>query len=194
MFVLTETARLFARSLGDLSLHFQEGLPMRSPLLESIVARALAYAERASFFAPLLARLTVGFAFVESGWGKLHNLEKVTEFFAELGIPAPAFQALFVSNVELVCGCLVLLGLATRLAAIPLICTMLVALITAKGDEIAGFSDLVGMIEFTYIALLAWLVLAGPGWLALDALWARRSSHALAPTSSAPVASLPAAG
>jgi putative oxidoreductase len=123
----------------------------------------------------------------------VHNLEKVTEFFTELGIPAPAFQAVFVSNVELVCGALVLVGLVTRLAAIPLICTMLVALLTAKAEDIAGVSDLVGMIEFTYVALLAWLVLAGPGWFALDTVWRLRSSEASARHGTPRAASMPTA-
>jgi putative oxidoreductase len=131
---------------------------------------------RASFVGPLLARFTIGVAFIESGWGKVNNLEKVTAFFTELGIPAPAFQATFVSWVELVCGTLVFIGLATRLAAVPLICTMIVALITAKAEDIGSVGDLVGLIEFTYIALLAWLVVAGPGLLSLDQLIARRAA------------------
>ena len=141
--------------------------------LESL---ALPLVERASFLGPLIARLTLGVAFVSSGWGKLHNLDKVTEFFTELGIPAPHLQAVFVSWVELVCGALVLVGLATRFAAIPLICTMIVALITAKAEDIAGISDLVGTIEFTYIALATWLTLSGAGALSLDRLFARRPS------------------
>ena len=136
---------------------------------------------RIAFLGPLLARVTVGVAFVSSGWGKLHNLEKVIAFFTELGIPAPALQATFVAWVELVCGALVLLGLGTRLASVPLICTMIVALITAKAEDIAGVSDLVGTIEFTYIALLAWLVVAGSGLLSLDHLLSRRRSNEAAP-------------
>jgi putative oxidoreductase len=135
---------------------------------------ALQWAQRIAFLGPLLARFTIGVAFITSGWGKVHNLEKVTAFFTELGIPAPAFQATFVSWVELVCGTLVLIGLGTRLASIPLICTMIVALITAKAEDIAGVSDLVGTIEFTYIVLLAWLVVVGGGLLSLDRLIARR--------------------
>src|SRR5262245_6722449 len=142
--------------------------------LEHIALQAV---QRIAFLGPLLARLTVGIAFVVSGWGKLHNLDKVIEFFTELGIPAPAFQATFVAWVELVCGALVLLGLGTRLASIPLICTMIVALITAKAEDIAGVSDLVGTIEFTYIALLAWLVVAGGGLFSLDRLISRRMSR-----------------
>jgi putative oxidoreductase len=146
---------------------------------------ARSWLQRASFVGPLLARFTIGVAFMESGWGKVNNLEKVTAFFTELGIPAPAFQATFVSWVELVCGTLVFIGLATRLAAVPLICTMIVALITAKAEDIGSVGDLVGLIEFTYIALLAWLVVAGPGWLSLDHLMARRAASS-APGSSAP--------
>jgi putative oxidoreductase len=144
--------------------------------LRKLQGIALRWAQRVAFLGPLLARFTIGVAFITSGWGKVHNLEKVTAFFTELGIPAPAFQATFVAWVELVCGTLVLLGLGTRLASIPLICTMIVALITAKAEDIAGVSDLVGTIEFTYIVLLAWLVVVGGGWLSLDRLIARRIS------------------
>lgn len=149
--------------------------------------RAALVTRRAAFVAPLLARLTVGVAFAESGWGKVHNLESVAEFFAELGIPAPAFQATFVSYVELICGTLVLMGLGTRLAAVPLIGTMVVALITAKASEIAGFSDLIGTIEACYAVLLAWLALAGPGEASLDHVLTRRRA-----TSQAASAALPA--
>jgi putative oxidoreductase len=141
-----------------------------------LVARAGTLSRRVAFAAPMLARLTVGVAFAESGWGKVHNLETVAEYFTELGIPAPAFQATFVSYVELICGSLVLLGLGTRIAAVPLIGTMVVALITAKASEIAGFSDLIGTIEFCYAVLLAWLALAGPGAASLDHAIARRSA------------------
>jgi putative oxidoreductase len=154
-------------------MSFTESLCARYCRAETITGRA-------QFIAPLLARLTVGYAFVESGWGKVHNLETVAEYFAELGIPAPAFQATFVSFVELICGSLVLIGFATRLAALPLIGTMVVALITAKASDISGFSDLIGTIEFCYAVLLAWLSLAGAGKISIDLAIARRLA---APTS-----------
>ena len=91
------------------------------PLLRQASDRALRVAHSLESIPPLLARLVVGIVFVTSGWGKVHNLEKVTAFFTELHIPAPAFQAVFVSYVELVCGSLLLVGLAARLSAIPLI-------------------------------------------------------------------------
>ena len=70
------------------------------------------------WLSPIIARLTVGLVFFQSGWAKLHNLEQVTGYFTELGIPNPAFQALLASTAEFVCGGLLLLGLATRFAVV----------------------------------------------------------------------------
>jgi putative oxidoreductase len=121
-----------------------------------------------SFVGPLLARVTLGALFMNTGWGKLNNLEKVAAFFNELHIPAPAFHATLVSYVEFVGGALLLLGLAARFAAIPLIVSMAVAIITAKADEVHSLADLFGLVEWTYLALLAWIALSGPGALSLD--------------------------
>jgi len=120
------------------------------------------------FLAPLLARVTLGVLFMSTGWGKVHNLAKVAAFFAELHIPAPAIQATFVSYVELIGGALVLVGLFARLASLPLIGSMAVAILTAKADEVHGLPDLFGLVEWTYLALLAWVALAGPGRASLD--------------------------
>src|SRR5262245_20120292 len=117
---------------------------------------------RFDFLPTLLARVVIGVVFVQSGWGKLHNLDKVIEFFTELGIPAPALQAPFVAGTELVCGALVLVGLATRIASVPLIATMVVAIATALWADLDGISGLFGTIEFLYIALLLGLVVRGP--------------------------------
>src|SRR5215468_5950459 len=125
------------------------------------------------WLSPTIARLTVGLVFFQSGWGKLHDLEKVTGYFTELGIPNPAFQARFASTAEFVCGGLLLLGLATRLAVVPLIVTMCVAIRTAQWKDVDGIGSLVGLLEFSYIALLVWLGTDGPGPLSLDRLIAR---------------------
>jgi putative oxidoreductase len=121
-----------------------------------------------SWAPPIVARLTVGLIFFQSGWGKLHNLSQVTDYFASLGLPAPAFQATLASTAELVCGGLLLLGLATRFAAVPLIITMMVAIRTALWDQVEGLSSLVGLSEFTYIVLLAWLGTNGAGPISAD--------------------------
>lgn len=115
----------------------------------------------------------------QSGWGKLHDLEKVTSFFTELGLPAAAFQARLASTTELVCGGLLLVGLATRFAAVPLVVTMAVAIRTALWDqvEVDGIPSLVGLQEFAYVAPLLWLATDGAGPLSLDRLLARTASH-----------------
>jgi putative oxidoreductase len=131
-------------------------------------SRFLSLADRLSFLGPTLARLTLGVVFMGTGWGKLHNLEKVTGFFTELGIPAPGFSAVLASSAELICGALLLCGLLSRLAAIPLIVVMTVAILTAKIDNLHGISDLLGFEEWTYIVLALWIAVAGPGPLSLD--------------------------
>jgi putative oxidoreductase len=117
---------------------------------------------------PTVARLTLGWIFFESGWGKLHNLPKVIDFFTSLGVPSPQIAAPFSASMELVCGTLLLLGLATRLASLPLIVIMAVALWTAKRPDIASLSDLFGQEEYLNICLLLWLGAYGGGPISLD--------------------------
>jgi len=128
----------------------------------------LAIADRLQWLPPTLARFTVGWIFLWSGWGKLHSLDSVIEFFGSLGIPHPELQAPFASGTEFVCGALLLAGLFTRIASVPLIITMLVAIVTAQRQNIASLGDLFGLVEFLYIALLIWLGVAGAGPLSLD--------------------------
>jgi putative oxidoreductase len=134
---------------------------------------ALAIADRLSWLPPTLARIALGVVFVGTGWGKLHNLEKITGFFTELGIPAPGFNAVLVASSELVCGALIVVGLFTRLASIPLVVVMLVAIFTAKRADIGGVSDLLGFVETLYVVLLSWLAIEGPGPLSIDRLLVR---------------------
>jgi putative oxidoreductase len=139
-------------------------------ILDSMLAiRRLvhAIADRLQWLPPTLARLTVGWVFLWSGWGKLHNLDSVIEFFGSLGIPYPELQAPFASTTELVCGTLVLAGLFTRLATVPLIITMLVAIVTAQRENATSLGGLFGLVEFCYIALLVWIGVAGAGPLSL---------------------------
>ncbi len=123
---------------------------------------------------PTVTRLTLGWVFIESGWGKLHSLPKVIAYFGELGIPAPQFQAPLAATAEFVCGILLLVGLATRLASLPLIVTMIVAILTARRADLNGVSDLFGFIEYLYIVLCLWLGAYGAGPISLDAVFAKR--------------------
>jgi putative oxidoreductase len=142
------------------------------PLIQ-FADRVLGLAKKLEWLPLLVARLTVGVEFVSTGWGKVHNLDKVTGYFAELGIPAPGFNATFASGTELVCGSLLVVGLGSRLAACPLMVTMVVAIVTAKKDELHGVTDLVGFVEWTYIAILAVVAVFGPGFVSIDTLVGR---------------------
>ena len=122
--------------------------------------------------------MSVGLLFLSTGWGKVHSIPKVTGFFQTLGIPAPGLNAVVVAYSELICGSLLVLGLFTRLATVPLIVSMIVAILTAKLADIHGVFDLVGADEFTYLCLLGVLAAVGPGRAALDGPLSRRLAAA----------------
>ena len=142
--------------------------------LAGLRTKALEKLDGGRDFALLLGRLGVGLVFVSTGWGKVHSLDKVPAFFTELGIPAPGLNAVVASFSELLCGSALVLGVLTRLATIPLIVTMIVAILTAKRKDLHGLFDLVGFDEFTYLVLLVMLAFLGPGSWAVDRFLASR--------------------
>jgi len=74
----------------------------------------------------------------------------------------------------LVCGALILIGLLTRIAVIPLMITMVVAILTVKMEDLSGVKDLLRTEELHYIVFFIWLAIAGAGALSLDEWLARR--------------------
>jgi putative oxidoreductase len=147
--------------------------------LKSLLSRTLSVLDRLHWLGPLLVRISLASVFIVTGWGKLHNLAKVTGFFTELGIPMPGFNAGMVSCVEFFGGILILLGLFTRLAAIPMALSMMVAILTAKLGEVDGVATFFAFNEFTYFACFVWLVVAGAGDVSLDRLLLGRWRKAL---------------
>jgi putative oxidoreductase len=131
------------------------------------------------FLPGLLTRLVIGYAFYQTGGGKLAHIENTVAFFADLGIPMPELNAAFVSRLEYWGGLALVVGLLTRLAATGLLSTMLVALMTADKatflTALSGSGD-VGLTDVTpvvYGLFLLWLIVKGPGAFSLDALLAR---------------------
>ena len=122
---------------------------------------------------PLAARLVVGWTFMWSGWEKLNALPQITQNFIDWGIPLPHVLAPFVSGVEFVGGVLLLLGLFTRIAAVPLVVVMIVAVLSAKLNQVDSLETLLGFEEIAYMALFGWLAVAGPGPVSLDWLLQR---------------------
>ena len=87
----------------------------------------------------VLIRFVVGAVFLSEGIQKfLYPAENGAGRFARIGIPSPDVMGPFVGIVEIVCGALILIGFLTRLAAIPLIIDMLVALLSTKIPILLG--------------------------------------------------------
>jgi len=130
----------------------------------------------------LLIRLYWGWQFAQAGWGKLHNLDRVTEFFATLNIPAPHLNAVVVALVEFVGGILLALGLGSRLVALVLFFNMSIAFVTADREALGQVLSDPGKFysadpyTFWFASLLIFFF--GPGWIAVDALLARYATSA----------------
>jgi putative oxidoreductase len=140
--------------------------------MRSLVRWLIAWPDRVAgclaWLAPLFARITVGWVFLWSGWGKLNNLPQVIENFIGWGIPLPGVLAPFVSGVEFFGGLFLLLGLLTRISAGALGITMIVAIRSAKWAQVDSLESLLGFDEFEYLALFLWLAIAGPGLVSVD--------------------------
>jgi putative oxidoreductase len=130
-------------------------------------------AQHLMWLAPLFARITVGWVFMLSGWGKLHNLPAVTENFIGWHIPFPHFFTPLTSGIEFFGGLFLLFGLLTRISAGALGVTMIVAIKSAKWGDVDSLETLLGFDEFEYLALFLWLAIAGPGAVSLDHLLMR---------------------
>ena len=134
------------------------------------IDEALGRLTRAQWVPQLIVRLFVGYFFLETGWGKIHNLEGMTERFTEWGIPAPAFNAALSGWTELLGALLIMLGLFTRLVSIPMFINMMVALVAVKLKKVGGLNDFVELDEPLYALSFLWLFFSGPGWVSLDHL------------------------
>lgn len=146
---------------------------MRS-LIDWLIGWPERVAAHLGWIAPLFARITVGWVFLWSGWGKLNNLPQVTENFVGWGIPWPHFFTPLTSGIEFFGGLFLLLGLLTRIWAGALGVTMIVAIRAAKWGDVDSLETLLGFDEVAYLALFFWLAVAGPGVVSLDHLLLRR--------------------
>lgn len=133
----------------------------------------LAVAKVVAFIAPVLARLAMGWLFFEAGKGKIEDISKPIAFFTDLGIPAPKANAYLVAYTEWIGGAMLIVGALTRVVSVPLIITMVVALLTAHRAEVSTWQTLIGHDLFKNIALLVYLFAIGAGPISLDFLLAR---------------------
>jgi putative oxidoreductase len=124
--------------------------------------------------AVLLIRILVGWVFLSEGIQKLLFPDVLgVGRFLKIGIPWPHVSAPVVGGVEIVCGTLILLGLVTRLAAVPLLAVILVALYSTKIVAFAkvGFWGTLheARTDVSMLLGLLFLLLVGGGSLSLDA-------------------------
>src|SRR5258707_4462410 len=84
----------------------------------------------------LAVRLYWGWQLIQSGWGKLHNLPKVTEFFTSLNLSMPAQMAVFISCVEFFGGRFLAVGLPSRLTGLVLTINMIIAYVNADREAL----------------------------------------------------------
>jgi putative oxidoreductase len=126
----------------------------------------------------LVVRLYWGWQLIQTGWGKLSDIQKVVEFFTSLGIPVPALSARFVAGLEFVGGILLIIGLASRLIAVPLVISLTVAFIVADREALGSiFSDpdkFYAAAPYTFLFACVIILIFGPGKFSMDALLARR--------------------
>jgi putative oxidoreductase len=126
-----------------------------------------------------LIRLMVGAVFLSEGIQKfLFPAALGVGRFTTIGIPAPQFMAPFVGMVEISCGLLLILGLASRLAAVPLLIDIVVAIATTKVPLLVknGFWSAAHEARTDYCMLLGLLFLlrVGGGAWSLDTRLHRR--------------------
>jgi putative oxidoreductase len=131
----------------------------------------------------LLVRLYWGWQFIQTGWGKLHNLGHVKEFFTSLGIPAPAVMAPAISMLEFVGGILLIVGLGSRLIGLLLAGNMFVAYLSADREALSSVFSNPGKFyiadPFTFLFASLIVLVFGAGFFSLDAVIARRRKTAV---------------
>ena len=122
----------------------------------------------------LFVRIYWGWQLAQSGWGKLHNLSNVTDFFTSLNLPYPAQTAVFISCVEFFGGIFLALGVLSRMTALVLTINMIVAYVTADREALLSvFSDpdkFYAAAPYTFLVASVIILLFGPGKFAVDAL------------------------
>src|SRR5258708_35814408 len=145
-----------------------------------------------SLQSPLLlaVRLYWGGQFWQAGWGKLSNIATAIENFTNMGVPAPAFTAHFIGLLEAGGEILLIIGLASRLIALPLTINMIVAYVVADREALGSIfsapDKFYGATPYTFLFASLLILVFGTGLISLDTLIARyrkKKTAATAPPS-----------
>ena len=120
----------------------------------------------------LFVRLYWGWQLAQSGWGKLHHLPNVTEFFASLGLPMPAQMAVFIACVEFFGGIFLALGLLSRITGLVLTVNMTMAYVIGDREALLSFfSDpdkFIAAAPFAFLIVSLIVLIFGAGRISVD--------------------------
>jgi putative oxidoreductase len=129
----------------------------------------------------LFVRVYWGWQFHVTGRGKIHDPEKVINYFTSLGIPAPALNAYFVSWLEFIGGFLLIVGVASRPIALLLAIDMVVAYVVGDREALMSiFSDpdkFYAAAPYTFLVASLIILIFGPGKASADAILSRFSKN-----------------
>jgi putative oxidoreductase len=156
-----------------------ENTSVQSGLLTRGYRLLIAVASRLQSPLLLALRLYWGWQFFIDGKGKLLNLQKITDYFGQdLHIPFPHFNAALASATECIGGLLLLVGLGSRLVALPLIFTMIIAYLTAEKEALHHIFDdpdkFVSASPFLFLLACVIVLVFGPGVFSLDWLISKK--------------------
>jgi putative oxidoreductase len=122
----------------------------------------------------LLVRLYWGWQLAQSGWGKIHHLSNVGEYFATLGLPMPAQMAVFIAWVEFFGGIFLALGLASRITGLVLTVNLTMAYVIGDREALLSFfSDpdkFVAAAPFAFLMVALIVLIFGAGRISVDTI------------------------
>ncbi len=135
-------------------------------------------------YAILLVRIALGLFFAISGANKLFVPQRTQVMYETLvaaHVPLPRLMVYFVSGVELVGGCLLIVGLLTTLASIALLGDMVTAILTTNlaalpkvNSPLNWLDNFLYLPEVLYVLFFVWLICSGPGRFSVDSLIAAK--------------------
>lgn len=129
----------------------------------------------------LTLRLYWGWQLTQSGWGKLHHLSNVAEYFGSLGLPMPGQMAVFIACVEFFGGIFLAFGLLSRITGLVLTVNMTMAYIIGDREALLSFfSDpdkFIAAAPFAFLIVALIVLIFGAGKISLDTVLFTLFSH-----------------
>src|ERR1700686_5448103 len=120
----------------------------------------------------LLVRLYWGWQLAQSGWGKLHHLSNVGDYFATLGLPMPAQMAVFIACVEFFGGIFLGLSLASRITGLVLAVNLTMAYVIGDREALLSFfsdpNKFIAASPFAFLIVSLIVFIFGAGKLSVD--------------------------